>query len=279
MSRRKTIGSTLLVGAVTAAAFVLSPVSPAQAADAQVTVIHGIPNTPVDVYVNGTLTLNDFQPNTITDPLSLPAGSYNVKVFPADAADASGTPVIDATAEVPDGGNVTLIAHLTADGKPTITPFVNDTSAVPAGQGRLVVRHTAAAPAVDVRGGGAVLVPGLTNPNEAALVTAAGPVSADVVLAGTSTVAIGPADLTIAEGTTTIVYAVGSAADSTLGLLVQTVKAGGSHPTGAPAGNAGLASTDTPGWVWSLGGLVLVASAGLGVALTRRGASTGPLVG
>ncbi|WP_425454185.1 DUF4397 domain-containing protein [Geodermatophilus normandii] len=60
---------------------------------------------------------------------------------------------------MPAGANATVAAHLTADGRPALTPFVNDTSAVPAGQGRVVVRHVAAAPAVDVRAGGQVVAP------------------------------------------------------------------------------------------------------------------------
>ena len=38
-----------------------------------VTVVHGVPGLTVDVYVNGGLTLPDFAPGTITDPLTLPA--------------------------------------------------------------------------------------------------------------------------------------------------------------------------------------------------------------
>src|SRR5664279_3868515 len=54
---------------------------PASAADtAEVYVVHGIPNLPVDVYVNGALTLNDFQPETVAGPLDLPAGSYSIAV-------------------------------------------------------------------------------------------------------------------------------------------------------------------------------------------------------
>lgn len=63
-------------------------------------------------------------------------------------------PVISATAQVPAGANVSLVAHLTAAGAPTITPFVNNVSKLSAGQAWLIVRHTAAAPAVDVRAGG-----------------------------------------------------------------------------------------------------------------------------
>ena len=36
-----------------------------------------------------------------------------------------------ASLAVPDSGNWTVIAHLDADGKPTLTPFENDTAASP----------------------------------------------------------------------------------------------------------------------------------------------------
>ena len=51
---------------------------------------------------------------------------------------------------VPASGSYTVVAHLDASGTPTLTPFENDTSEVADGNGRLTVRHTAAAPAVDV---------------------------------------------------------------------------------------------------------------------------------
>jgi len=55
---------------------------------------------------------------------------------------------------VPAGANITDVDHLDESGKPRLTPYVNDTSQVAAGQARLTVRHDAAAPAVDVRAGG-----------------------------------------------------------------------------------------------------------------------------
>jgi uncharacterized protein DUF4397 len=249
----------------TACALVLLA-TPATAADtATISILHGVPDTPVDVYANGQRLIDDFQPGTLTDPMQLPAGSYDLALFPADAPDGSGTPLLSAAGvAVPAGANATVVAHLTADGKPALTPFVNDTSAVPAGQARVTVRHTAAAPAVDVRAGGTVVVPGLVNPKEASLVVPAGTVSADVVLAGTSTVAIGPADLSLAEGTTNIVYAWGSSAAG-YKLAVQTIGGMNSAPSGVPAGTAGLAddgSLPFPLAALSLAGLVL---AGAGV--------------
>lgn len=244
----------------------------AGAADtAQVSVIHGIPNTPVNVFVDGKSALAGFKPGTVAGPLALPAGSHTVTVFPASDSKGTGTPVIKASASLQSGQNYSLVAHLSADGKPTLTPFVNDVSAVPAGQARLVVRHTAAAPAVDVRAGGKVAFAKLTNPNEAKADLPAGTISADVVLAGTSNVALGPAQLNLKEGTSTIVYATGSAADKTLTLVTQTIGGLHSAPGGVPAGNGGLADrgNGTPDWAWlAAAGFLVVALTG-GASLYR----------
>ena len=243
------------------------------AENASVTVVHGIPNTPVNVFVNGKSTLQNFKPGTVAGPLSLPAGSYEVTVFAAANTAGTGTPVIKATAEVPAGANVTLAAHLTADGKPTITPFVNDVSKLAPGQARLIVRHTAAAPAVDIRAGGTPVISGLTNPNQKVLNLPAASVKADVVLAGTDTVAIGPADVDLKEGTATIVYAIGSATDKTLGLVVQTISGLHSSPGGVPAGSGGTADDGgMPVWVpVGIGLGVFVAIGGVTrLATTRR---------
>jgi hypothetical protein len=240
----------------------------ASAADnASVTVVHGIPNTPVNVFVNGDLTLRNFRPGTVAGPLSLPAGRYEVKVFAASNTAGTGNPVISATAQVPAGANVTLAAHLSADGKPTITPFVNDTSKLDPGQARLIVRHTAAAPAVDVRAGGEPVIRGLTNPRQQVLNLPAATVKADVVLAGTSTVVLGPAGVPLKEGTATIVYAIGSAEQKTLGIVVQTISGLHSSPSGVPAGSGGLLRTGVPSWVAVTAGLGLLVAVGSGLRL------------
>ena len=243
---------------------VLGTGGPAAAADnASVSVVHGIPGTPVNVFVNGKLTLQNFQPGKVAGPLSLPAGSYQVRVFPAANTAGTGNPVISATAQVPAGANVSLVAHLTAAGKPTLTPFVNDTAKLDAGQARLIVRHTAAAPAVDVRAGGRPVFEDVTNGKEGKADVDAGNVSADVVLAGTDTRVLGPADLDLAEGTATIVYAVGSAEDKTLDTVSQTITGLHSAPGGVPSGSGGLADRGTP-LTWYAVGVIGVLLALLG---------------
>jgi hypothetical protein len=260
MSTLRTLSSA--VGAAAVVGGLVLVATPANAADtATVSILHGVPNTPVDVYANGERLIDDFQPGTLTDPLTLPAGAYDLALFPADAPDGSGQPLLKADGvNVPAGANATVVAHLKEDGSPTLTPFVNDTSAVPAGQARVTVRHVAAAPAVDVRAGGTAVVKALTNPNEATLTVPAGTVSADVVLAGTTTVAIGPADLTLAEGTSSIVYAWGSS-EAGYDLAVQTVGGMNSSPSGVPGGSAGLADDSS-----SLPMVAALSVAGLAVA-------------
>lgn len=55
-------------GAVAALTFVgagIATATPAYAADSKVSVVHGIPDTPVDVYVNGEKTLENFEPGDV----------------------------------------------------------------------------------------------------------------------------------------------------------------------------------------------------------------------
>ena len=265
-SRRTALALAGTAALVTAAA---APAAASGSADASVSVVHGIPDTPVDVYVDGDRLLDDFEPGTVTDPVSLPAGSYELAVTAADAADAS-SPLLSATAEVPAGANISVVAHLSEAGEPTLTPFVNDTSELGAGQARATVRHTAAAPAVDVLVGGSPAVTGLTNPGEESLEVPAGTVSAAVAAAGTTEPVIGPADLELAAGTTTIAYAIGSLEAGDLDLLVQVVQAGHSSPSGVPAGTEGLASGGLSAGDATLAGLAGLVALGAGAAAVRR---------
>ncbi len=263
-----TIGRRLL-SLVSAAAlafgFAAATVAPAHAAsDATVSILHGVPDATVDVYVNGKALLKNFKPGTLTDPQMLPAGSYDLKVVKAgDGPD--GDAIMQANnVKVPGGANITVVAHLTAGGKPTLTPYVNDVSTIPAGKARLIVRHDAAAPAVDVRAGGQPVFTDLKNPKEKSAEVEPGTVKADVVLAGSDSVVIGPASLKLAEGTTTIVYAWGSADDDNLELAVQTIKGMHGSPNSVPGGTGGQVAKSEVVPLWAS----LLAVATLGAALS-----------
>ncbi|MDF3049143.1 MAG: hypothetical protein K0R87_781 [Pseudonocardia sp.] len=255
--------STLALGGALAVAVALATGPAAAAQDTgTVFVVHGVPDTPVDVYVDGERALDDFQPGTTQGPVELPAGGHQVALFPADAADGSGSPLLSAEAEVPAGGNVTLAAHLNEGGSPTITPFVNDVGSVPAGQARVVVRHTAAAPAVDVLAGGDPVIRGLSNGNQEALEVPAGTIPVAVAAAGSTDPVIGPADVTLEEGTATFVHAIGKLDGGSLSLVSFTVSELHSSPSGVPSGApSGAPSQDgVPAWllVSTVAGVALV---------------------
>ncbi|QTE29299.1 DUF4397 domain-containing protein [Pengzhenrongella sicca] len=251
------------------------PAGAATAGNASLSVLHAVPGLTVDVYVNGERTLDDFTPGSLAGPLDLPPGTYTVAITAADAADASAPAIGPIDLPLAADMNYTAVAHLDAAGAPTATLFTNDISTTAAGQGRLTARHTAAAPAVDVLAGGSPVISGLVNPQEEVLNLPAGTISAAVAAAGTTAPVIGPADVNVAEGVNTIVYAWGSLEAGNLQLAVQTISGLHSAPGGVPSGELGLAATPTSSAPVLLGAALLVAAAGAALAGRRRVAATG----
>jgi hypothetical protein len=247
--------------------------APAMAAeDATVSVLHAIPAglgaDVVDVYAGDALLIDNFTPGSL-ETLTVPAGSYDLGVYADGATPADSDAVLSAMGvEVPAGANATVTANLDATGSPALNVYVNDISEVMAGEARLTVRHIAAAPAVDVRADGNVIAANLVNPGEAIVDVPAGPYTADVVLAGTDTVAIGPADLDLTEGTNTIVYAWGSAEAGDLALAVQSIDGLDGMPGGVPAGGGAASGSGTNSALLAAG-LMTVAAAGVAGAAVR----------
>lgn len=261
----------LLAAAACVAAVTLAAAAPVDAqADATVTLLHGVPGATVDVVVNGDVVVPGFEPGTTQD-LSAFAGQTltNVEVRAAGTSDVVIGPI--PSLDVPGSGNWTVVAHLDADGTPTLTPFENDVSAVPAGQGRLTVRHTAAAPAVDV-----VLADGtrpftnLSNPNQAAAVLPAGAITgAQLAPTGADPIAPIP-DVELMAGTNLIVYAVGSLADETLTYYTQTIEGLGGQPELVNTGNSPVGD-DTSSSVLVLTVLAgVLGLSGFGLLAARR---------
>jgi hypothetical protein len=226
--------TSLSLALATVAAVIVSATVHADGHLGQATVVHGVPGLTVDVYVNGTLTLEDFEPGTVTDPLELPEGNYDIIIVAANAP--TNPPAIAGSAFLPAGANVSIVAHLTEAGTPTLSVFVNDVSAIRRLKSRLVVRHVAAAPAVDV----ALYrkfkfwkwswyklittIENLVNPNEAQAEVFRGNYAAEIFPAGSGDAVAGPADVKLKKRTLTIVYAVGSLSDGSFTLLVQEQK-------------------------------------------------------
>lgn len=224
--RRRTLITGTVIGTVAA----LGLAAPAQAqplrhhpAQAAVSILHEVPNVPVDVYLNHHRVLNDFQPGSYAGPLKVDAGRYTVTITAASAKN-DRKPVIGPL-KVSFGAhrNYTVVAHLTASGTPTATSYFNTLRHVAVGNGRLIVRHDAAAPAVDILVNGSAAMTGLHNPHQSKAQVPAGTYQVAVALAGTTAPVIGPATLPVAKNADTIAYAWGSAADANLALAVQVI--------------------------------------------------------
>lgn len=221
-----------------------SSLAGAQQATATVTVVHGLRGLLADVYLDGELILEGFTPERATDPTQLPVGDHDIKVVEADEGfDAD--PVVSGTLTLAAGTNWSVVVHLSETGEPTMTPFANDVATVGPGTGRLVVRHTAAAPAIDVAVDGNPLKTGLANPDQAAQDVAAKAYDISVSQAGGGEPLVPPSNMTLADGTAQLLYLIGSTEDDSLGWLVQTVTGLQTAPTGVPSGTDGLAEPAT----------------------------------
>jgi hypothetical protein len=191
-------------------------------------VVHGIPGVPVDVYINGKLTVPNFQPGKILGPLTGPAGSAHVALVVAGGNPAN--PVLAGTFTFPAGSNWTVVAHLSEAGAPTVSVFENDFSPLN-GQSRLIARHTAAAPAVDavlLDGSGSIIarVGPVSNGQQGVVPFAPGTYTGALVPTGTDTIVFGPLSQNLRPNTVYVSYAIGSLAGGTFQVITQVVNVG-----------------------------------------------------
>jgi hypothetical protein len=181
-------------------------------ATASMNVVHGIPGVDVEVCVNGSIAIDDFNPGEVVTGVDLPAGDYNVKLVAA--GDVCGDPAILAAngLRLRGGRNYTAIAYLKADGTPTLGLFANNARPLArAGVARLTVRHTAAAPRVDVWANGSVLLRDVRNGESATMRVPTGVYAMWASLPNRLRPVIGPSVLRLERGTAYQVYAWGNA--------------------------------------------------------------------
>ncbi len=189
---------------------------------ASITLVHGVPGLLVDIYVNGGAPVEDVSFTTVA---TVPGqqGTNTVAVRTADAP-ADSTPVLSRSFYLRANQNKSVVAHLSASGQPRLSVYANDQSPTAAGTARVTVRHTAAAPAVDVVvNNTTTLISGLTNPRQAKADVPAGSYLVDVRAAGTSTAVLDDAPVMLDAGTNTIIYAIGSVAGGTFTVAAQVL--------------------------------------------------------
>jgi hypothetical protein len=245
MKQRRRLSLTVagLVGGLLLTGLGASTSLAQQPAPASVTLVHGVRGLIADVYLDGALALPAFEPERTTDALSIPAGPHTVDVRTAGAA-ADSAPVVSASVDLPPGGQFSAVVHLAQDGSPTVTLYPDEATAVAAGNARVIVRHAAAAPPIDVNLDGSQVAAALPNTGQANTDTAPGSHTVEVALGGAGTPALPPEDVPTTEGASTVLYLVGSANDNSLVWLAQQRTGVASAPTAVRSGTSGLAAPD-----------------------------------
>jgi hypothetical protein len=133
-----------------------------------------------------------------------------------------------ATIPLAAGESASIVAHLTEGGELTASKFTNNTSRIRPNNARVIVHHTAAAPAVDIcvvprNGQPKLTIEGASNGDQASADVRRGRYYVDIAPAGSDQVVFGPAYVTFERKTITLVYAVGSLTNGTFTLLTKVI--------------------------------------------------------
>lgn len=232
----------VLVVAVCALAGAGLTTTPSQAADeAQMYVVQGLPDTNLDVAIDGKSLATGIKTAAVAGPFSVHSGSRRL-TFSSD-----GKVVLERMVSAKPGTSWDVVVHLPASstGKPVVTAFQNDLSAVPAGKAKLTVAHTAAVPPADIKVNGDVLFANVANGESLDLVVPSGSYSVSIVPTGESKpVYLGPLRLEVKSGSLNRVYAVGDPASKTMRVAVHviaTTVTGSNKPTKINTGTGGQA--------------------------------------
>ena len=229
---RTTIKRLAVVGALTAlvassSAAVSASTVEASTHKASISVFHAIPAglgvNVVDVYADGGRIINNLKSGEIKN-LRVRPGTYDLEIFVNGERPQRDEPVLEIENVTFLAGTCsTVTANLDEVGTPTTNVFANCVARNGRGEGRVTVRHIAAAPAVDVLAGGNVVFGNITNGGSATKQVSAATYAMTVNLADSDTQVLGPANVLVNRPFNTIVYAWGSAAEGTLALKVQRI--------------------------------------------------------
>ena len=248
------LGTAAALAAVTA----LPVATAAQDEAAMVRVLHGAGDAPaVDIYADGGLIGEGLEFTQITDYLEVPGGEYQIQVVPSGASLEEGPVVIDAALTFA-AGTMTTVAATGSLAEGIIPQVIADDPAPSSDTAQVRVAHLSAdAPAVDIApDGGDALIEGLAYPdNTGYLALPAGAYDLEIRPAGTTDVAFDIPEISVDNGVSYSVFAIGGLADGTFTVVpaVDAALAGvrvGHFSADAPNvdvyANGGAILTDVP---------------------------------
>ena len=200
----------------------------AQDENAMVRVLHGAGDAPaVDIYADGGLIGEALAYTEITPYLEVPGGTYQIQVVPNGATLEEGPVVIDAPLTF-ESGTMTTVAATGSLADGIIPQVLADDPAPSADTAQVRVAHLSYdAPAVDIApDGGDALVESLEYPNDTGyLDLPGGAYDLEIRPAGSTDVAFDIPEITISDGVSYSVFAVGGLGDGSF-TVVPAVDAG-----------------------------------------------------
>lgn len=225
MTKHVSVGQKAgMIGAAATLAAVMAIPAAAAAQDenAMVRVLHGAGDAPaVDIYADGGLIGEGLEFTQITDYLEVPGGDYQIQVVPSGSTLEEGPVVIDAPLTF-EAGTMTTVAATgsLADG---IVPQVLADDPSPSGDTAQVrVAHLASdAPAVDIApDGGEALIEALAYPDTTDFMALPdGAYDLEIRPAGTTDVAFDIPEISVDDGVSYTVFAVGSLGDGSFAVV------------------------------------------------------------
>jgi hypothetical protein len=221
----------VLAGAVALGVTMLAVPPSSAASDATVYLVQGLPGKTLSIAVDGKTVVRNQKSGAISDPIKVASGKRRVTVT------AGGTTIVDQTVSIGPGWSADVVVHLPADpkGKPLLTTYHNELSAVSKDKASLTVAHTAAVPPADVTVEGKVLFKDIGNGESLNLVVPVATYSVAIVPTGKkSPVFFGPVDLTVQGGSLNAVYAIGNPASKTMNVVVHVLGTKGSGSSSRP---------------------------------------------
>jgi hypothetical protein len=226
----------ILLAAAAVAAMTFVPHTASGQAAAELTLVHALTGSTVDVSVNGTVVIDDFLPGSLANISSF-AGETLTNFT---VTDSSGTVLIGpiASLDMPTSGNWSVVLHVAADGEALVSSFQNNTAVTTSNTARVTLRHVAAAPAVDLVIGSDRPIAGAVNGDSDEIELPVGQLNgAQLALAGGAAVAT-ISTTPLAAETNTVIFAAGSVDDDTINFIVQVIdlEAPGAATTTTTAG-------------------------------------------
>lgn len=184
------------------------------------------PTLPVDVLVNDEVCyLHGFTFGTVSGPLTLNPGQYDIKVSPANTlAPCTNEPLIDTTVTLGSGQNSTAVVALNDSSVPVLTTFPNDFQPITIGEATLSIDYAGESSAIQIviQAAGAKNRTYTISPGQQLVIKLpAGPYTIQAKLGG---VVLASESIGLPSRSATLLFAVGNTGNQSLNLVSRTIR-------------------------------------------------------